>query len=138
MLERSIPVLPFFAAFFFFSFSCLLGTWWVSPFWSLACSFVFCGSFALFQYLCFSLLVSLFLFSGRRSCILCGARSVRAAVFSLTCLSYPRSVVFRRYSLSLGAVAALFVSLLTPRLLIGRVLNSGDLFALALFILRFC
>ena len=45
------------------------------------------------------------------------ARSVRAAVFSLTCLSYPRSVVFLRYFLSLGVIATLFVSLLTPCLL---------------------
>ena len=36
---------------------------------------------------------------------------------SLTCLSCPRSVVFLGYFLSLGAMAALFVSLLTPRLL---------------------
>ena len=44
---------------------------------------------------------------------MCGARSERAAVFSLTCLSCPRSFVFLRYFLR-GARAAFFVSLLTP------------------------
>ena len=55
-------------------------------------------------------------------------------MFSLTCLSYPRSVVFLRYFLSLGAVAVFFVSFLTPRLLnSARFKFRGFVFARAFY-----
>ena len=93
----------------------MLGTWWVSPFWSLACSHSLSAALLpLFQYLGISLLMSLFHSHDGGLAFLCGARSVRAAVFSLTCLSCPRSFVFLGTSFLQGAIATIFVSLLTP------------------------
>ena len=57
-----VPMLLFYAAFFFFHCECLLGTWWYALFWSLACfSFAFCGALAPFGYRCLSSLLVPFL-----------------------------------------------------------------------------
>ena len=92
----------------------MLGTWWVSPFWSLACSHSFSAALLPF----FSTFVFLspcpcFLSHEGGLAFLCGARSVRTAVFSLTCLSCP-SFVFLRYCLSSRCYSRVFCVIVNP------------------------
>ena len=139
LLERYIPSLPFFAAFFFFSCLRMFDRDLVGFSLLVPCvlSFVFYDSFPFF----FSTFVFLSscpcFFSHEGSLAFC-ARSVRATVVSLTCLSYPRGVVFLRYFLSLDAIAALFASLLTPRLLNWVSFKFRGFVCACAFILRFC
>ena len=133
--ERYIPVLPFLHSFLFLflrmyarnlvSFSPLVP--WVF-------SFTLCGSFAPFSVpLYFSPRVLVTFLAECGLTFLCGTMLVRAAVFSLTCMSCPRSFVFLRF---------FFFKVLVPLFVFccccGNIVNPSSLNLGAFLILGIC